>query len=212
MNVYVVLSRSRTVLSRTIRLATRDEYTHASLSLDPGLDLMFSFGRRRASNPFVGCFKRERLDEGMYRDMPVLPGAVLAIPVSPAQHEAISTRVAEFVLDGHTYTYNAPGLVTGLFGRGSEDDTRFFCSEFVYHVLRDAGVCDLGVPRWKVRPQTLLSVPGRVVFRGNLKRYAAAQPSDPAAATLMFARSYGLLPAVREADRMPARAADRVPA
>lgn len=178
-SIYVVLSRSSTVLSRTIRLATRDEYTHAALALDADLELMFSFGRRRASNPFVGCFKRERLDDDLYRGMDRLPGVVIEVPVTAGQRDAVGARVAEFLLDSHTYAYNAPGLVTGLLGRGSEDDRRFFCSEFVYHVLRDAGVCDLGVPRWKVRPQTLLDVPGAVVYRGDLKRY---RPSDLAAA------------------------------
>ncbi|MFC8597705.1 MULTISPECIES: hypothetical protein [unclassified Isoptericola] len=181
MSIYVVLSRSSTVLSRTIRLATRDEYTHAALALDADLELMFSFGRRRAANPFVGCFKRERLDDDLYRDMPELPGVVLEVPVTPAQRELVCGQVSEFLLDSHTYTYNAPGLVSGLFGRGSEDDRRFFCSEFVYQVLHGAGVCDLGLPRWKVRPQTLLQVPGSVAFRGDLKRYVAQRGPVPAA-------------------------------
>ncbi|OLT54455.1 hypothetical protein [Cellulosimicrobium sp. CUA-896] len=151
MNVYVVLSRSRTVLSRTIALATRDEFTHASLALDPGLELMFSFGRRRAGNPFVGCFRRERFDDGLYRGMDTVPGVVVEIPVTLEQHEAVCTRISEFLLDSHAYSYNASGLVNVLIGRGSPDDTRFFCSEFVYHVLQapacatsasSAGRCD----------------------------------------------------------------------
>ncbi len=173
MNVYVVLSRSRTVLSRTIALATRDEFTHASLALDPGLELMFSFGRRRAGNPFVGCFRRERFDDGLYRGMDTVPGVVVELPVTPAQHKAVCTRISEFLLDSHAYSYNASGLVNVLIGRGSPDDTRFFCSEFVYHVLQGAGVCDLGVERWQVRPQMLAELPGEVVFRGDLKAYAA---------------------------------------
>lgn len=173
MNVYVVLSRSRTVLSRTIALATRDEFTHASLALDPGLELMFSFGRRRPGNPFIGCFRRERFDDGLYRGMDEVPGAVLEIPVTPEQHEAVCTRISEFLLDSHAYSYNASGLVNVLIGRGTQDDTRFFCSEFVYHVLQGAGVCDLGVERWQVRPQMLTELPGEVVFRGDLKAYSA---------------------------------------
>ncbi|CAM3581609.1 hypothetical protein GCM10007368_39300 [Isoptericola cucumis] len=185
-SIYVVLSRSSTVLSRTIRLATRDEFTHSALALDADLDLMFSFGRRRASNPFVGCFKRERLDDAFYRDMDRLPGVVLEVPVTERQREAICGHVAEILLDGHTYTYNAPGLVSGLLGRGAEDDRRFFCSEFVYDVLHRAGVCDLGVPRWKVRPQTLLNLPGEVVFRGDLKQYSAQRVRTGAGASLTF--------------------------
>ncbi|MCB7135739.1 hypothetical protein [Cellulosimicrobium marinum] len=184
MNIYLVLSKSRTVLSRTIALATRDDFTHASIALDPGLDLMFSFGRRRAANPFVGCFRRERFDEGLYRGMDTVPGAVIEIPVTAQQHEAVCARISEFLLDSHAYSYNATGLVSVLIGRGSEDDTRFFCSEFVYHVLHGAGVCDLGVARWQVRPQMLLDVPGDVVFRGDLKEYAARHRVDAVRAAL----------------------------
>jgi hypothetical protein len=179
-HVYVVLLRSRTVLSRTIALATRDEFTHAALALDPALELMFSFGRRRPANPFVGCFRRERLDDPLYRGMPALPGVVLAVPVTSAQHEAVRARIGEFLLDSHTYSYNASGLVTALLGRGSAVSDRFFCSEFVYHVLHGAGVADLGVDRWHVRPQSLLELPADVVFRGDLKRYAAPSGRAPA--------------------------------
>lgn len=180
MNVYVVLSRSTTVLSRAIRWATGAEFTHAALALDPGLEHMFSFGRRRAGNPFVGCFKRERLDDELYRRMPVLPGAVIEVPATPRQRVAVEASIARFTVDSDAYSYNHAGLL----GQGSEDSTRFVCSEFVYHVLRDAGVCDLGMPRWKVSPQTLLRVPGDVVFRGDLKGYRPGPtPHAPAMAT-----------------------------
>lgn len=167
MNVYVVLSRSTTVLSRAIQLATGADLTHAALALDPELEQMYSFGRRRAGNPFVGSFKRERIDDELYRKMATLPGVVLQVPVTPRQQEAVRAHVAQFAVDQGSSSYNVAGLV----GRGSEEGTKFFCSEFVYHVLRSAGVCDLGVPRWKVPPQALLRVPGQVVFRGDLKAY-----------------------------------------
>ncbi|PFG43291.1 hypothetical protein ATJ88_1976 [Isoptericola jiangsuensis] len=182
MSVYVVLSRSSTVLSRTIRIATGDDYTHAALALDPTLDLMFSFGRRRARNPFVGCFKRERLDDDVYRSMDTLPGLVLEVPATDGQRDAVGAEIGRFLLDGHTYSYNTPGLLRGLVGRGTEDGNRYFCSEFVYHVLRHAGVCDLGVPRWEVRPQTLRDVPGAVLFEGDLKQYAPERPDGGAGA------------------------------
>lgn len=70
--LYVVLARSNTILSRLIHVIKEDEYTHAALSLDRDLEYMFSFGRRSANNPFIGCFKRERLDEGLYAHCPAV--------------------------------------------------------------------------------------------------------------------------------------------
>jgi len=74
--IYVILSRSTTVLSRLIHHFKGDEYTHAALALDKELNYMFSFGRRRPGNPFVGCFKHEKLNEGVYKNAPTLPGII----------------------------------------------------------------------------------------------------------------------------------------
>lgn len=157
--------------SRLIGVMTGDRLTHAALALDSDLEYMFGFGRRTPVNPLSGCFRRERLDDPLYERMGSLPGLVLAVPVTGAQHDAIRGQVEAFLLDGHRYRYNFAGLFEHVTGRTREDAYRFFCSEFVYHVLHQAGVCDLRVPRGQVRPQTLLSLPGRVVFDGDLLRY-----------------------------------------
>jgi hypothetical protein len=166
--IFVVLTRSRTTLSRIIHRVTRDEYTHAAIALDENLYYMFSFGRRRASNPFFGCFKRESLNDEIYEGCAGLPGVVLEIPVTPGQYDAICSMIELFLLDSHRYGYNTLGLAKNLIGLPGENNARFFCSEFVYYVLRESGVCDLGVSRGGVRPQMLLNVDGRVIFDGNL--------------------------------------------
>ena len=86
------------------------------------------------------------------------------------------------------------GLVGARFGRGHEAEDRFFCSEFVYHVLHGAGVWDLGVERWQVRPQPLLDLPGRVVFRGDLKDYVAAHRTLETLPSLTFAPARARVP------------------
>lgn len=171
--VYVVLSRSGTVPSRLIGAMTGDRLTHAALALDPELEYMFGFGRRGSTNPLSGCFRRERLDDPLYERMGSLPGKVLEVPVTRAQHDMVRAQVEAFLLDGHRYRYNFAGLLHHVTGRAREDAYRFFCSEFVYHVLYQAGVCDLHVPRSQVRPQTLLALPARVVFDGDLLTHYA---------------------------------------
>ena len=44
--IYIVLTRTNTILSRLIGFIEDDEYTHASISLDRGLSQMYSFGRK----------------------------------------------------------------------------------------------------------------------------------------------------------------------
>lgn len=169
--IYVVLLRSTTVLSRLIHHIKGDEYTHAALAFDEELNYMFNFGRRRPGNPFIGCFKHERLDDGVYKKAPILPGIILGITVTPEQYARVLDLFEKFLLDSHMYSYNYLGLFGNLFQRNHRNDYRFFCSEFVYHILFESGICDLKKPRGLVRPQDLLHINGEIVYAGDLKHY-----------------------------------------
>ena len=59
-NIYLVLSQTRSILSRIISRATGDRYAHVSLSLSDDLDEMYSFGRVYAFTPIIGGFVREK--------------------------------------------------------------------------------------------------------------------------------------------------------
>lgn len=54
--IYIIISKTPTVLARTIRLFMKTEYSHASISLDDTCDNMISFGRRAYWNPFYRWF------------------------------------------------------------------------------------------------------------------------------------------------------------
>jgi hypothetical protein len=166
--IFIVLTRSPTILSGLIHRVTRAEYTHAALALDENLEYMFSFGRRRMSNPFIGCFKRESLNDEIYGNCEELPGVIAEIPVTPAQYAEICGIVESFLLNHHNYSYNTLGLIRNLVRMPAENDTRFFCSEFVYYVLKESGVCDFGIMREDIRPEMLLEINGRIAFDGHL--------------------------------------------
>ena len=170
--LYVVISRSKSVLSGAIIAVTGDMYTHAALALDKELEFMYSFGRRKISNPFVGCFKRERLTDRFYTRHTSLPGVVLEIPVSQAQYAGVVSVLQDFLQNGDSYGYNIWGMMTAMFKyKESGRNKKFFCSEFVYYVLNTNGICDLGRPRSSVRPQHLLMLDAMPIFEGNLLKY-----------------------------------------
>jgi len=168
-SVYVVLSRSGTVLSRIIHVITHDRFTHSAIALDVEMEEMFSFGRRYDRNPFLGCFKREHLTDLHYRRGS--PGAIIELPVTQEQYDEISRHIMVFRRNSDAFTYNVPGLITSIFHRTFEGTRRFFCSEFVYFVLNEAGVCDFGMTRGHVRPAMFLEANGSVVYEGELPLY-----------------------------------------
>ena len=63
--IYIILTNSGTILSRVIKLYTRKEYTHVSISLDKRLRKMYSFGRLNPYNPFYGGFIHEEIGNHM---------------------------------------------------------------------------------------------------------------------------------------------------
>jgi hypothetical protein len=157
------------VISRLIQLFKNDEYTHAAISLDKELNYMYSFSRRNTYNPFIGRFKKEDVNEGLYKFCHTLQGVIIEIEVSREQHEKAKALLDHFITNSSFYKYNYIGLLYNLLNKPVSRDNRFLCSEFVYHILKESGVADFRMPKNLVRPQNLLDLEGRIVYKGNLK-------------------------------------------
>ncbi len=167
--IYIVLTRTNTILSRMIGFIKDDEYTHASISLDKELKLMYSFGRKYSYNPFVGRFVKENFNEGVYGRQNNLYGLVMEIEVTHGQYEKAEKLINKFIFNKNLYKYNYMGLINCLLNRESCNDNRFLCSEFVYYILNESNIVNVNKSRNLVRPQDLLNIHGKVVFSGNLK-------------------------------------------
>lgn len=168
-HLYIVLTRTNTVLSRIIQWIKNDEYTHAAIALDMGLNSMYSFGRKHTYNPFIGRFRKETFDQGAYKLCKTLPGAIMEIEVSKEQYEKVKALLGDFIANEDLYKYNYIGLFHGLFEREAYDDHRFLCSEFVYYLLKESNIVDFKIPRNLVRPQNFLRIQGKIIYQGDLK-------------------------------------------
>lgn len=67
--IYIVLTYTGTILSKIIRIYTRAEFCHVSLSLDKRLNKMYSFGRLNPYNPFIGGFVHEGINMVPLKDL-----------------------------------------------------------------------------------------------------------------------------------------------
>lgn len=170
-SIYIVLIHSSTVPSRLIGFFTRDKYTHASISLDKELRQMYSFSRRWATNPFIGCFKREVIEDALHNNRVAIPSVVLELSVTEEQYMMVITQIEAFVKERNRYGYNYIGLLANFFRLKYKNDARFFCSEFVYHILYESGILDLRIHRGFVSPQDLLKVGNKIVYEGDFRKY-----------------------------------------
>ncbi len=168
-HLYIVLTRTNTAISKLIHIFKGDEYTHAAISLDIELNHMYSFGRRNTYNPFIGRFKKEDINEGVYKLCNTLPGAIIEIEVSIEEYNKVKELLEHFIANSHLYKYNYKGLLHSLLNKPAYSDYSFLCSEFVYHILKESGIADLKISRNLVRPQNLLNIEGNMFYKGNLK-------------------------------------------
>src|SRR5690554_6615617 len=105
-HLYVVFTRAKTIVSRLIHFVSKDEFTHSAISFHKDLRLMYSFARKNTYNPFIGRFRTEELDKGVYGLQKKLPGVVIEIEVTKEQYEKAKKLVDEFVRNIDKYKYN----------------------------------------------------------------------------------------------------------
>lgn len=168
-HLYIVLTRPDTIISKIIRYIKKDDYSHASISLDRDFEKMYSFGRKNKYNPFIGGFVKEDFDKGVYGFCKVLNGIVIEIDVSNEQYEKAKNIINEFILKKEDYKYNYLGLFYHLINKEAYIKDRFSCSEFVYYILNKIDAVYLNIPKNLVRPQDLININGNIIYKGNLK-------------------------------------------
>lgn len=172
-NIYVVLTRTNTVLSKIIGTITNSEYTHASISLDNNFDKMYSFGRKNVYNPFIGTFVIENFNEGVFGIHECLHGKIIELEITNKQYDSIKKLINNFIINKNYYKYNYLGLIDSLIERESYSEKSFLCSEFVYYILYSNDIINFNIPRNLVKPEDFKNLNGKIIFEGDLKEIYA---------------------------------------
>lgn len=144
--VFIVLSEGKTpLLSEAIRVKTKSNFSHASISFDPSLKKMWSYGRPSLNpdgtiNNVKFGFKTEDIDERLFRGKHINIG-VYAIYL-PSKAVAEMEKYIEGY-NGVKTKFDWGAMLSQLFSKDktpSEDKYRRICSTFVDTVLKQTGV------------------------------------------------------------------------
>lgn len=174
-HVYIVISQTGTLLSRFLKLVTKAEYNHASISLLPNLDTMYSFGRKNPYNPFWAGFVTESPRFGTFKRFSQTRIVVLDITVSEEQYQAIQRRIQIMLTLRQHYGYNYLGLWLGGLRICYRQKRRFYCSEFVKDLLEKQNVKGARQLNPIVQPIHFLNLPNaKQVYSGKLADYRYA--------------------------------------
>lgn len=173
-SIYVVLSQTGTIFSRALKFFTRAEYNHASISLTPTLNKMYSFGRINPYNPFIGGFVEEGKNKGTFKRFEKTKAMVIEFKISNEKYNAIQYFIEYFKKNKQNFHYNYLGILFACFKKYHKSNNRFYCSEFVKTCLETFDIenaCEL--PRI-VKPIDFLKLTNKtIVYRGILQYYFA---------------------------------------
>ena len=169
--IYIIVSFTGTILSRIVKLWTHKKYSHASISLDKKLNKMYSFGRKNPYNPFFGSFVHESPKWGTFKRFKKTKCIIISIDVIDEQYKKANEVINEFIKNGQDYyNFNDRGVIFAAFNKKIKQKNKYYCSEFVKHVLDQAGIKN-NLPD-VVKPMDFLELEKYdVVYEGVLKDY-----------------------------------------
>ena len=88
-SIYILLTKSTTICSRIIYLATRSEFTHASISLDSSFNHLYTFARKYRHLMLPAGFTVESVYRGIMGDSDDMKCAVYELKISDKAYEKL---------------------------------------------------------------------------------------------------------------------------
>ena len=160
--IYILLTRSGTLLSNLVYAVTGANYTHASLAFDEDLSCLYSSTRKNGYTMFPAGPSREYLNRGVFRLRENVPCALYALDVSDEAYPRARRRAEHMMAHGSLYQFNVIGLaLCGMHIRWKRR-RHYFCSQFVSEVLEKSGAVDLPKDSTLMHPKgTLAGLPQR---------------------------------------------------
>ncbi len=168
--IYIMVSKTNTLLGIVIQRLLGVSYNHCSIALDDSLEEVYSMGRKELWNMFAAGFVVEGRNHGFFAAHHRSDIVLLRLAVSRAEKETLRQVIAEYEQAG--CKYNLLGLIYCYRGIPAERENRMFCSQFVAEALQRAEIHVLDKPSSLVRPHDFLSVSSaEFVYTGAIGQY-----------------------------------------
>lgn len=170
--IYIILTYTGTILSQIIRNYTKDEFAHVSIALDEDLEQMYSFGRLNPYNPFIGGFVHEGIDIGTFKRFKRTRARIYSIEITDEKYDKLQKTIKYFESNKEKYKFNFTGLACVGINMRIMRKNKFYCAEFVKHVMKSAGIPGTNQLPELIKPEDFKQLPNlEVEYEGLLQKY-----------------------------------------
>ena len=171
--VFFVFTKGSSPISKAIKKATDSEYSHISISFDPSLDAMYSFGGTHFRKESIHDKKRKNLDIDVYGTF-----------MSKENVNSMQDICADFISNMKKTKFDYGALIKKLFGSDNRKSSNYkqICTTFVNKLLGEVGtsLSEKNIPSPAEMRENAKSKPDQVfqLYSGNSKEYNRKEASD----------------------------------
>lgn len=171
-DIYIILSNTGTLFSKTIKLYTKAPYNHTSIGFDMELRELYSFGRKKPNNPLIAGFVRENLRHDFFKNTTC---CIYKLTISHNKYLSIRKLLDEFEIETHKYRYNLVGVLGVMFNYPINRSYHYFCSQFVAALLQESGIYNFGKNIGLVKPSDFHCIKNAtLVYEGSFLDYISS--------------------------------------
>ena len=151
--IYILLTHTGSFLSKLIKRYTKEPYSHVSISFDPNLEEVYSFGRKRPRNPLIAGFIVEDIRNGTFSMFSETTYGLYSLNIDNTQYNKLKNTMLEFEKIKQKSSYNLIGLVGVYLGHPIDRTYAYFCSQFVAAAFEKSGIVIFDKPIGLVTPK-----------------------------------------------------------
>jgi hypothetical protein len=141
-NIYVLLTKHKSVTAMLLRFFTWSEYTHSSIALERD-------GSHYSFNPVRGF----TIERPIHKKRGATPCMLYRVQVTESVYADIESRIKWFVENPDEYKFNYVGLVLMILRIPVGIGNRYFCSQFVSDLLTSSDAAKLRKKSTKYLPR-----------------------------------------------------------
>lgn len=167
--IYFLFTDTGTNLAKLINFFTKQSLNHVSISFDNELREVYSFGRKKPNNPFIGGFVKEDIQSDFLKNSNC---AVYVYRISERDYQRIMHEIEKVEQCEDLYKYNFIGLLGVLLQIEINREYAMFCSQFVSYVMRDVKAFHIEKPHCFITPVDIRTHDGlKLIYQGRLGNY-----------------------------------------
>lgn len=168
-DIYLLLTKSDTFISKAIYLVTQDSYTHISISFEENLQPMYSCARKYTYSPIPAGIRNESFEKGFYNKNQHIPCALYKLTVKKEIYYKAKFILESILNHSQDYKYNLMGLILCKLEVPYRRNHYYFCSEFVSEILAYSQAIELPKLPCLMKPSGyLLFEELECLYQGNI--------------------------------------------